>query len=72
MHPLLLLVTWAWFMSRVLCSDLSNFLTQLPSCAVRGSTRREGSDANTLIPGELCSGFCLSVFLRDERNMSLH
>ncbi|KLO96752.1 integral membrane protein PTH11 [Fusarium fujikuroi] len=33
MHPLLLLVTWAWFMSQVLCSDLSNFLTQLPSCA---------------------------------------
>ncbi|SCO26422.1 related to integral membrane protein PTH11 [Fusarium fujikuroi] len=33
MHPLLLLVTWAWFMSQILCSDLSNFLTQLPSCA---------------------------------------
>ncbi|KAG4270106.1 hypothetical protein FPRO04_11798 [Fusarium proliferatum] len=33
MHLLLLLVAWAWFMSQVLCSDLSNFLTQLPSCA---------------------------------------
>ncbi|KAG6978851.1 Satratoxin biosynthesis SC1 cluster protein 4 [Fusarium oxysporum f. sp. conglutinans] len=33
MQRLLLLVTWTWFMSQVLCSDLSNFLTQLPSCA---------------------------------------
>ncbi|KAF5630040.1 integral membrane protein PTH11 [Fusarium sp. NRRL 52700] len=33
MHPLLLLATWTWFMSQVLCSDLSNFLNQLPSCA---------------------------------------
>ncbi|EXA33004.1 hypothetical protein FOVG_15810 [Fusarium oxysporum f. sp. pisi HDV247] len=33
MQRLLLLVAWTWFMSQVLCSDLSNFLTQLPSCA---------------------------------------
>ncbi|KAF5570210.1 integral membrane protein PTH11 [Fusarium phyllophilum] len=33
MHPLLLLATWTWFMSQVLCSDLSNFISQLPSCA---------------------------------------
>ncbi|PNP75971.1 hypothetical protein FNYG_10529 [Fusarium nygamai] len=33
MHPLLLLVTWTWFMSQVLCSGLSNLTSQLPSCA---------------------------------------
>ncbi|KAF5599509.1 integral membrane protein PTH11 [Fusarium pseudoanthophilum] len=33
MHPLLLLATWTWFMSQVVGSDLSNFLTELPSCA---------------------------------------
>ncbi|TXC02399.1 hypothetical protein FocTR4_00014764 [Fusarium oxysporum f. sp. cubense] len=33
MQRLLLLATWTWFMSQVLCSDLSNFLTHLPSCA---------------------------------------
>ncbi|KAJ4128757.1 hypothetical protein NW765_013148 [Fusarium oxysporum] len=33
MQRLLLLVTWTWFMSQVLCSDLSNLLTQLPTCA---------------------------------------
>ncbi|KAF5560686.1 integral membrane protein PTH11 [Fusarium napiforme] len=35
MHPLLLLATWTWFMSQVLCSYLSNVLTELPSCALK-------------------------------------